>query len=860
MKQRVWFVYFLSLLSGVAGLGYEMVWSRSLGLVLGHEFPAVLAVLGAFFAGMALGAWSLGSQVRLSPRPDRWYVGLELAIGVWALVLAAALPALGHWIGLAIGPAPGPVRHWAVAFGGTLLALAPATIAMGATLPAMERMLVRACGRRRWVGGLYGANTFGAVVGVLATPFLLVPALGHAATMVLLASVNFLCATVAGWRLRPAAEPPTDVPSTTDSPSRSQALVPVLLGTGFLGLSYEVLVVRVASQMLENTVYTFACLLAVYLLGTSIGAAFYQRWARSDSLQPRLQHLLTATGGACAAGVALLLAGPAVAAGLQKALGGGMAAALAGEGAVAALAFFVPTIAMGATFSHLAQAASGARLGLGRAIAVNTLGASAAPLAAGLWVLPAIGAKAALLATSLAYLFLARPGGRAGWAGAGAVAAGVLALLLHPASPGAPDQLDGDRMLSHQQGVMGSVSVVEDSRGERHLMVNNRFQMGGTTSAYSDRREAHIPLLLHPAPRRALFLGLGTGATLSAAGSHPGLVAEGVELVPEVVAAMPYFARVNGAVGSTDRLRIHVGDARRFVRSTPHRYDVVVADLFHPARDGAGSLYTVEHFRAVDAVLEPGGLFCQWLPLYQMDLETLRLIIRSFLQVYPGATAHLAHYSLQAPILGLIGGAEQRRYSLEWVRQRIRDPALRTELGRLRLAGDLELLGSLLAGPSALAEFAGPGPLNTDDRPLVTFRAPRFTYSPQATPTTRLLELIDNLSATPGEVLTAAALGDPEQASRVQRHWAARDQYLRLGTRIQPTRDAEQLLARAGGPLLEVVRSSPDFDAAYYPLLAMARQLYDQNPEDSRRILLELERACPQRGEATQVLRSLFPL
>ena len=109
----------------------------------------------------------------------------------------------------------------------------------------------------------------------------------------------------------------------------------------------------------------------------------------------------------------------------------------------------------------------------------------------------------------------------------------------------------------------------------------------------------HIPLLLHPKPGRALFLGLGTAITFGASADHPGLMADGVELVTEVVDMLPHFREANRDPQERKNLRIFVADARRFVRSSEADYDVIVADLFHPARDGSGSLYTVEHFEAI---------------------------------------------------------------------------------------------------------------------------------------------------------------------------------------------------------------------------------------------------------------------
>src|SRR5512140_1068366 len=101
---------------------------------------------------------------------------------------------------------------------------------------------------------------------------------------------------------------------------------------------------------------------------------------------------------------------------------------------------------------------------------------------------------------------------------------------------------------------MDSVAVVQHPDGKRSLLVNNRFTMGGTGAAAAERRHATIPLLLHPNPKRALFLGLGTGITFGAAGAEPGLQADGVELVPEIVQALPWFEPYN-QLPNTNRFR-----------------------------------------------------------------------------------------------------------------------------------------------------------------------------------------------------------------------------------------------------------------------------------------------------------------
>ena len=258
-------------LSGFAGLGYQMVWTRMLAVGLGHEILAVLAVIAAFFSGLALGAWALDGQISRSRFPGRWYAALEAVIALWSLALIALIPAANEFAAHLIGVEPSAVRQWGVAFVLPFLLLLPATAAMGATLPAMERLVSNRCGGGRRVGGLYAANTAGAVAGTLVSTFWLAPAVGFTATL-----VNILCAVgvlVAGGRRSATPSVPTPQPVAAPVGPGAGRLLTTLFVTGLLGIGYEVLVIRMLSQILENTIYSFASVLAIYLLGTALGGA-----------------------------------------------------------------------------------------------------------------------------------------------------------------------------------------------------------------------------------------------------------------------------------------------------------------------------------------------------------------------------------------------------------------------------------------------------------------------------------------------------------------------------------------------------------------------------------------------------------
>ena len=827
-------------LSGFAGLGYQIIWTTQFGVWLGHEIVSVLAVVAAFFGGLAIGAQALGRRIGASVHPARWYAGCEALAAVWALVLIPLLPLVNSRLALLTGAQPSLPWQWTIAFLGPFVLLLPATCAMGATLPAIERVTARLRSEGFAIGYLYAANTLGAVAGVLATAFVLAPHLGLTGATLVCAGLNGVCALAALWRFSSAATA-APLPARRRPDSR---LALLLFATGALGIGYELAVVRVLSQVAENTVYTFAVLLAVYLLGSAAGAAFYQRIlaTRADAARLR-ERLLAALCLSMLAGMLALWQSAALRDAVANILGASFASAIATEAALALAAFALPTLVMGALFCHLCVEAKAAGWSFGAAIGLNTLGGALAPLLFIVLLLPLLGPKLLLLTIAGGYLLLL-PG--AAWRRASALLPAGAALAL--ALLGPPLRFvtlpEGGRMLSYRDGVMAAVSVVEDADGVARLRIDNRQQEGSSATGLADARQAYLPLLLHPAPQRALLLGLGTGVTAMAAAEDTALQVDVVELLPDVIAAAALFDR---APPATPRPAIIAADARRFVRASARRYDVIVADLFHPARSGAGALYTTQHFTAIKARLADGGLFCQWLPLHQLDLATLKSIVQSYMAVYPGASALLATNSLDTPVIGLIAYADARRFDVGQLGQRLLAPRGQARRAELQLADPFAVLGAMLAGPAALRQWAAGAPQNTDDRPLVSHRAPFATYAPEALPRERLLALLAQLQPQPDDLLAGA---EGAWRRRLAAYWRARSRFIELGIGVRPSADPHVMLAQVRAPLLDIVRMSPDFRPAYDPLLNMARALGSVDRAQAEGLLDALIQAQPARAEA----------
>jgi spermidine synthase len=587
----------------------------------------------------------------------------------------------------------------------------------------------------------------------------------------------------------------------------------------------------------------------VYLVGTALGAAVYARWASGP--ENRLRNgLLRLQCLACLVGMAALVVAEPMKLALASLTGAGMWPSLVIEAALACVAFLLPTVVMGALFSHLVTTARAGGVSFGAALGVNTIAAALAPLLFGVLLLPALGAAMTLVIVSAGYLLAA-----GAWKDTRQLAACLVVALFALWRPplAAVDLPAGGRILSQDEGVAASVSIIEDADGIATLHINNRQQEGSSATVYADARQGLLPVLLHPEPRHVLFLGLGTGATARAAAAIETLRVDAVELLPGVIAASAHFAELQQD-RSQSKLRLWPADARRFVRAAPDYYDVIVADNFHPARSGSAALYTREHFAAVRERLAAGGLFCQWLPLHQLDLETTRSIVRTYTAVYPRTWALLATNSLDTPVLGLIARRDGEAFTPDDIRAAL--SGSRADAARaIEINDDLALMGSFIAAPDSLSGFAGDAPLNTDDHSVVAWLAPRITYDPDSTPRARLLALLAELEIQPEDVFAAAS--DPGWRRRLAAYWNARDLYLRIGSAVRPTRDVQVMLARTRAPLLDVLRVSADFRPAYQPLVSMARELGRTDAAEARRLLNNLAAIRPDWHEASLALAEL---
>jgi hypothetical protein len=413
--------------------------------------------------------------------------------------------------------------------------------------------------------------------------------------------------------------------------------------------------------------------------------------------------------------------------------------ALAIQGLQASLVLLPATLLMGLSFPVAvrlyARSVRSVSLDVGILYAANTVGAIAGSLAAGFLLLPRLGLVGSfrlLIAINalagLAVLLTSPELGR-GLRTSAALAALGLPALLSAAIP--PDvfrsAFAGNReLLFYRDGVSDTVMVKARGAelGSRKLVFSDGRGAAGTFTNADNRVSGHLPLLLHGHAAEVLSIGFGVGNTLAAIAAHPEVERIDVaELSPNVIAAASWFPS-NDRVYEDPRLRIFVQDGRNFLLGLRRRYDVIQLEPPEIHTAAVVYLYTREFYELAKRRLKPGGLVCQWANVRMMPLREQKMLIRTFLEVFPEGTVWMPRQKVRYVLL--IGGEAPLRLDYGALARAFAVEPVRGDLARnAGIRSPAELLASFRMSASAARAFSAGVPVITDDRTIVDFSVPR---------------------------------------------------------------------------------------------------------------------------------------
>ncbi len=732
LTSRRWFLPVLVglfFVSGISGLIYQSLWLRLLSLIFGVTVYAASTVLASFMAGLALGTLVAGRLTTWIQRPLLWFGVVELGIGTlavltpWALGLVAPV-----WIGVQERV---PDQFWALTaarFVCSLAVLLAPTMLMGATLPLVVRSSLgdRALAGPR-VGLLYAANTAGAITGALVAGFVLIGGIGITRSFQVAAAMNALVglsaiALALAEAPRSVVSTPLPVAGAATSLSVSRIGQLAFAFSGFAALALEVVWFRVLVLIVPATTYAFTTMLAAVLFGLAAGSALATPWLR------RPWNWVSAYGAV------QLVTGLVTLGAMSLYLDAYSAGSVRGSDHVASLFVIVPpALAMGFAFPvgirawvDVPGAPDGTRAaGVASLYAANVAGAIAGAAAGGFLFVPAVGSRISVVLLGggfvLSGLLLIWHSARGRRPAIVAVTTAVLAAFVWLAArvPTPFEAVQGrrvpreERPLFLEEGVQTTVGVYVGPMNQHVLYLDGLHQANDSAGMIHVHRQIGLlPAAVHPAPRRALVIGLGGGVTSGALSLIDGLRLDLVELSDSVVHAARWFRHANEDVVNRPNVRLRVDDGRNHLLTTRERYDIVTADIIQPIHAGAGNLYSAEYFRQAKRVLAPGGVMLQWIGI--RPAVQYKLMARTFLDVFPHATAWAGGTLL-------IGTTEPLTLDPAAFQAKLLQPDTRRALALVDLASFDALLGQYTAGPDELRAFIGPGPILTDDHPMVEY-------------------------------------------------------------------------------------------------------------------------------------------
>ena len=282
-----------------------------------------------------------------------------------------------------------------------------------------------------------------------------------------------------------------------------------------------------------------------------------------------------------------------------------------------------------------------------------------------------------------------------------------------------------NKTLFHKEGVEATVSVFELTDHTLALRINGKTDASTGVDMTTQVFTGHLPLLLHPDPKKVAVIGLASGVTLGSVLTHPIDEAVCLEISPEVAEASQYFSSVNRRPLEDRRTRLVIDDGRYFLEHTRESFDVIISEPSNPWIGGMGLLFTQEFFSQAKARLNPGGMMLIWVGVYDLDLESVRMIARTFLNLFPETSVW---ESIPGGDYLLIGFNGKMDLDYSRLKSRMQDAKVRDDLTRVNLESPEKLAARFLMGPEELKNFAQGGPLHRDDRRQLELGVPELRY------------------------------------------------------------------------------------------------------------------------------------
>jgi spermidine synthase len=297
----------------------------------------------------------------------------------------------------------------------------------------------------------------------------------------------------------------------------------------------------------------------------------------------------------------------------------------------------------------------------------------------------------------------------------------------HPETFSTPEKtkevLANNDIRYYAEGTNSIVSSIQSSDA-LFFITNGRVEASNSNEGKQCQYTlGHLPMLLHHNPKKIFVLGTGSGMTLGATSVHPSVEQITLaEIEPKVLGVARSFGAYNHYVLNkpNPKLKIVFNDGRNYLMTTKDKFDVITADPIHPWFSGAGYLYTTEYFKIAADHLNPGGIICQWLPLYELSEENLQSVVKTLRQNFAYTMIWMTFDDAE-----LIGSNSPIIIDEKEMEERIREPEVLRDLLQVYMGSAEDFLNYFVMGTEGTGAYSERGIVNTDNNIYLELSAPR---------------------------------------------------------------------------------------------------------------------------------------
>ncbi len=744
-------------LSSMSALIYEVVWSRELTYIFGTSVYAVSTVLATFMFGLALGSFIFGKLVDRQENPLRLFALLEIGLGVYGIIVIGIFSLIVH-----------PYRFlYSLLHGSSLLflssqfilafiALILPTTLIGGTFPVMSKIYTEefdALGEK--VGVVYSLNTVGAAVGAFSSGFVLMPILGLNRTTLLAAFVNLAVGAIIYDLSNKTISKIVEKVKHKKVGLRTldKVILVSFFFSGFAALTYEVVWTRFLSLIFGTSVYAFSTMLTAFMVGLALGSYAVSKVV--DSINDPVGAFILVEWGIGIYGMLLLLLFSNLDM-LYFNIYSRWSASFSSMWFVFFLVFFslllIPTMLMGATLPLVSKIYSRdlRTVGgdIGAVFSSNTFGGIFGAFLAGFVLIPSIGIeKASLIAAAmnicivvvlfrfskirkevflLIFVIFSIIGVSLSTYGVDPLQAGVYYNTNRFSNASDYEEFKAETELLFKKDDPHGLVTVTKGRGTTALHINGKIDANNVGDIPNEYMLAYAPLFTHEDPKRVLNIGLGGGFTLSAIEDLDVEQIDVIEINPAVVeATRQVFYQYNDNALDDPRVNLIIADARNYLFTSDEKYDVIISEPSNPWLAGEGGLFTREFYELVKQHLYKGGVFAQWVPLYDHRAEDFKVFLKTYQSVFP----YVQVYKIKGDAI-LVGSRELRGLDYLKLRERLDGDRVKEHLARMKRIieypglsdVDYYLSFYLMNSEEIPSYIAETQEINSDDKPLLDFR------------------------------------------------------------------------------------------------------------------------------------------